>query len=365
MQPLLFNGKFLSAAPTGVHRVAEELIRATDARLAALPPQHRPAATVLLPRDATRTLPLQVIRPRVIGTHTWQIWEQIDLPRHAGPGLLVNLCNLGPVARRDAVTMIHDAQVWDAPASYSPQFRTWYRALLPQIGHRHRAVLTVSDHARQRLIHHRVAPATAISVIHNGVDHVHHVAPDRGAARAFGLVPGRYVLALATAQVHKNISVLIRAFRTPSLDGLTLALVGGALPPQFRRDVPRNVVALGRISDAALFGLMADAGAYACPSLTEGFGLPPVEAMAMGAPVIAAPCGALPEVLGNAARWAAPDDPSAWAAAIRALTDDATLRHNAIEAGRDRARRFTWDRAAEALLSIILPDAKGTIPCAA
>jgi glycosyltransferase involved in cell wall biosynthesis len=237
--------------------------------------------------------------------------------------------------------------------------------MLPRIGHRHRSILTVSKFARTRLLHYRIAPAEAIHVIHNGVDHVRQVAPDRATARAKGLIPGRYVLALASTQSHKNIALLTRAFADPALADITLALVGGASVTRISPEASANVTSLGQVSDSALFGLMADALAWACPSLTEGFGLPPLEAMALGAPVIAAPRGALPEVLGAAPLWAAVDDPAEWVRHILHLATDHTEASRRSELGRRHAARFTWAASGEALLTLLGSERHEAAPCAA
>lgn len=346
MPSILFNGKFLSASPTGVHRVAEELIRAVDKRLGE---SDGGSAVLLHPKDATRRLPLTRIPHRQIGRLTWQAWEQADLPRLAGPGILVNLCNLGPMMRRNAVTMIHDAQVAETPASYTPAFRTYYRAIQPILARRHRAILTVSDYSRRAIIRHGVA--TDAYVIPNGCDHVHRIAA--GAARFAGLKNNPFVLAQASAQAHKNIRVLIEAFQAPLLRDVALALFGDVSAEGIFADLPPNVRLLGRVSDEALFGLMRDATAFACPSRTEGFGLPPAEAMALGLPVVAAPCGALPEVCCDAALYADPDNPAAWAKAMAALADNADLRADLGERGRRRTETMTWERAANRLLDFL------------
>ncbi len=359
MPSLLFNGKFLSAPPTGVHRVAEEMIRAVDRRIGA---GEEVDATLLHPRDATRSLPLTHIQHRQIGMLTWQAWEQADLPRLAGPGTLVNLCNLGPVMRRDAVTMIHDAQVSETPKSYSPAFRTYYKAVQPMLAKRHKAILTVSEYARRALSWHGVCDEA--HVIPNGCDHVHRVAIDHSAVSDAGLEEGQFVLAQASTQSHKNIKTLIEAFRAPPLSQVTLALFGAVDPVDAYNHLPPNVRLLGRISDEALFSLMGGAVAFACPSLTEGFGLPPAEAMALGCPVIVAPSGALPEVCGDAAIYAEPDEPAEWAQAIVMLTNRSELRRDMAVCGRTRAASMTWDAAAANLLDFLYRLNKG-VACAA
>jgi glycosyltransferase involved in cell wall biosynthesis len=356
---IAFNGKFLSAGMTGVHRVAEELIRATDALISehGHGVEHRAGheTEILCPRDARDAPGMAAVAQRRVGRLTWIPWEQAELPLHARGRLLVNLCNLGPLASRDAVTMIHDAQVHLTPASYSPAFRAWYRTALPRIGHRHRRILTVSDYSRTQLARFGVAPVERISVIHNGVDHVLRTASDPGILARLGLAPRRYACALANTQAHKNIPRLLEAFALPELADLTLVLIGPAGRADFERRghaVPGNVVFAGRVDDAGLRGLIEAALAFLCPSTTEGFGLPPLESMALGTPAVIAPEGALPEICGPAALTAGAGNAAAWARALIRLSGEDFWRAQAAR-GRAHAARFTWRRAARELLDVL------------
>lgn len=357
---LVINGKFLRARPTGVHRVARELLRALD-RL----DHHR------LPRFAALTTPgpaLPAVTPSIavqpVGRLRGQAWEQIELPRAARGDLILSLCNLGPVAARNAVTMIHDAQVFITPESYSRAFRAWYRLILRQAGRRHRRIVTVSHFSKQQLVAHRIASPDKITVIHNGVDHILRVDSEAAIVRGLGLERRGYVVALANTQRHKNIGVLLKAFGRPELAALKLVLIGGARRESFETlglRVPDNVVFAGMVSDEGLRGLLEDALCLAFPSLTEGFGLPPLEAMLLGCPAVIAPCGALPEVCGSAAVTADPHDPAAWSEAVRSLADDQVLWSARSAAGRTHAASFTWDRAARQLLAV-LDGVAGQVP---
>lgn len=358
MKTIAFNGKFFGAAPTGVHRVAEQLVAATDALIAG--EGERSVDCVLVVRDRVEVPPYRNIA--CIRESSWArrmhriAWEQCYLPLARRQDFILNLCNLGPVWHRNSATLIHDAQVYSAPASYSLPFRLWYRLQFFFIGKRHRLIFTVSEFSKRELIRYGIARADKIVVVHNGCDHVQHVQPDDTQLAVLGLKPRRYVLALANTQKHKNIGVLFKTFADASLNDVDLVLFGGATKAEFEslgQALPPNVRFTGRISDPELVGLMANAGALAFPSLTEGFGLPPLEAMALGCPVVAAPLGALPEVCGEAALYADAFDPQAWRASILTVLDDDAVRQTLIAAGRRQASGFTWTRAARGLFDAV------------
>ncbi len=353
-----FNGKFLSAEMTGVHRVAEELIGGIDRLLAEA--GEDPRFGILCPGGPLRRLDTHRLRRHQAGLLRWIAWEQIELPLRTRGHLLVNLCNLGPLASRRAFTLVHDAQVYLTPRSYSRAFRLWYRLCLPILGRRNLRILTVSHYSRAQLAAFGIASADRIAVIPNGVDHVLRSVADCTVTRRHGLVPRRYACALANTQKHKNIPLLFEAFARPDLQDLSLVLIGAAGPDDFRRQgypPPPNVVFAGRLTDGEFRGLIEDAVAFLCPSTTEGFGLPPLESMALGTPAIAAPEGALPEVCGDAALYADARDPAAWARAICSLADDPEAREARSRIGRAHAAQFTWRKAALALLAVIAESA--------
>ncbi len=353
---VVVNGRFLGARTSGVQRVAAQLTQRMDRILAERPQGERAPWSLIAPRDATAPLALAVIQRRSAGLLVWQPWEQLDLPRLAAESVLVNLCNLAPLAHPRSITLIHDAQVFLTPGSYSAPFRAWYQFALPRIGAAAARVVTVSEFSRAQLVKFGVAPADRISVVPNGVDHLDAVASEPAIIDRLGLRAGGYVLGAGNAQTHKNLGVLFRAFAGGAMDGLSLVLAGADGAEAFTAagtPPPDGVVFAGRVSDGALKALYENAACLAFPSTTEGFGLPPLEAMGLGCPVVVAPCGALPEVCGEAALYAGEDDPAAWARAITSLAQDAELRRAMIARGRQRAALYRWDDSARAFLDIV------------
>lgn len=352
MTTVFINGRFMSAPLTGVQRVAYQLLEELDGDATNFLDVSGLSLEILYP-SGTASPTYKNIGSRQVGYLRGQLWEQIELARAASGALLLNLCNIGPIAKPQSVTMIHDAQVHTSPKSYSAAFRLWYQLAHPVIGRSHRQILTVSAFSKTELVDHRIAAAERISVIPNGCDHIKKFVPDRSVIHRLRLQNGRFVVSSANTQHHKNIGILLEAFSDRRLYDTRLVLFGSATRRDFEaagHHVPANVVFAGRLRDEEVAGLLSEAQCLACPSLTEGFGLMPLEAMALGCPAIIAPCGALTEVCAGAALTAAPDDPAEWTRQIEQLTYGPGLREELVQLGLERASHYTWRNSATMLV---------------
>nr|WP_255608123.1 glycosyltransferase family 1 protein [Ancylobacter sp. Lp-2] len=352
------NGDFTTLNPMGVARYAREVTLALDALMVEKHPLTRnlhldlvapraPATPLLLQAITTRIAP-EYSRPRLP-----QFWVQMQLPRHVKGGLL-SFCNLAPVMVRRQVACIHDVQTLTSPRSYSRGFRLAHRIILPLLGRRASAITTVSNLSRDELVHHGVAPAEKIVVTYNGADHAKGWRPecsrrDFRAARPF-------VLCLLRNQVHKNPELLLRLARPLEVIGVDMMIMGeldAELTGRLQRSGAQNVRVLGRISDDDFAAALSQALCFLLPSRTEGFGLPAVEAMMWGCPVVASTSPCLPEVCGSAALFADPDDTTAWISAIARLLASPELRQRFSSAGRKRAKEFNWRRVAITYLTLM------------
>jgi glycosyltransferase involved in cell wall biosynthesis len=354
--PIYFNGKFYSAGLNGVHRVADRLIRECDRLLGLMPREIRPRAVLMTSAAAGWVPDLQVIERRD-HVRTGQLWEQLTLPRAARDGVLVNLANFAPVFHRRKITMIHDAQFLFPDCGYPARQRRGMRLLSPLVGRSSTAVLTVSEYSRRMLDLFRVADASQITVVANGADHMREVEADDCLRQHLGLQQCGYVVLFGSGKGYKNNAVVFDAFTGLAAGSapLRLVVIGPARAELETAGLhpPADTVFAGRPGDGALKGLLQQALCLAFPSRTEGFGLPPLEAMLSDCPVVASPGGAIPEACGDAVIYAGTDCPAEWAQAFRSLRDDPALRARKIAAGRVRAAGFTWEKAGRQLMDLI------------
>jgi glycosyltransferase involved in cell wall biosynthesis len=275
------------------------------------------------------------------------LWEQLVLP-FAHPGVpLLNLANSAPLLRSGQVLFVHDAAVLDIPDCFRTSYRVLHRTLLACVTRLTDAtVCTVSDFSAERLAHHVPGLAGRVRVVPPGIDHVHRIEPSGGLRERYGLEPGRFVLAVASAAKHKNGRLLAAAADQIAAMGLKIAVAGDRNSSAFSaaESAPApHVVHLGYVDDPTLRSLYEAAFAFVYPSLYEGFGLPPLEAMACGCPVACANVAALPETVGDAARLFDPHDARAIAdAVLDVLGDPAPW----VERGLARAAAFSWERTA-------------------
>ena len=348
-----FNGRFLNSPQSGVQRVAGRLIAALDEMLTARADPSR--VSLLAPRDTPRP-PLQHIDFQPVGRRGGQVWEQVELPRALSGATLINLCNAAPLFTDSRLTMIHDAQVFESPKSYSPAFAAWYRFSLPRIAARAQRVLTVSEYSKSRLVEFGIASADHIAVVHNGVDHILGTAPDPDALSRLGLESFRYVVLFGAYQAHKNLDFALKLFAGGALGDVTLVVIGPVdwteIKSRYDLNPDPSVLLAGRQTDEAIRSLLESAAFMICPSTTEGFGLPPMEAMSLGCPAIVSRAGALPEVCAYAAVYAEANDADGWRHEISALWQEGVnpLRR---DRARLRAGSFTWRRSAERLWSLV------------
>jgi glycosyltransferase involved in cell wall biosynthesis len=336
------NGRFYAARVTGVQRFALEV-----------------ASRVL--EDATLFLPAKAEPPpglpssaRVVhGRLSGHAWEQLELPglqRRAGCDAMLHMAGTAPLGSAGDVLVIHDVLPLTDPAWFSAGFRRWRGTVLRRASPRAARVVTVSEWARREILRTlRIAPHRVV-VADQGLEPFDRpAAPDLvDSLRARRSLHGPFLLAVGAGDPRKNLPFLgrvLRRWRERGEEPPPLVVVGEPHPHLF---TPAggwpgevDVRLLGRVDDAELHALYTAASALCFPSRAEGFGRPPLEALACGTPAVVADYAAAREVLGDGA-CILPLDPDAWVDALRPLLSGARTNPPAAVAA-----RYRWDAAAE------------------
>jgi glycosyltransferase involved in cell wall biosynthesis len=252
--------------------------------------------------------------------------------------------------RGKLVATIHDANHLELADGSSGIRGAYYRFVVAPRARKAEALITVSNFSREQISRHLKITPYRLQVIPNGVDPSFHTAlpAELTDFRARRGLPAQYFAAIGSIKPHKNLSLLVPIAEDFRAKLVLLAGRGVRRALNF----PESVLEMSPLPDPELALFYAGALAVLVPSRYEGFGLPALEAMACGTPVIASDAGAHREILGKAGLLLSPDDPTAWKEACQRIFRDDQLRRELIEAGKERAARFTWDDCALQTLEV-------------
>jgi glycosyltransferase involved in cell wall biosynthesis len=264
-----------------------------------------------------------------------------------------------PKTQLASVLTLHDVLHHERPEFFSHAERLFRRLAYDRAAYEAEIVVTVSEYARRGISKHLRLDEQSIEVVYHGIDHNRFTPKDDGDDRALvGLaLPERFVIYPANLWPHKNHERLLKALARTSevsvvMTGHLLGRDGWVRQLVEKLGLVDRVHHLGHVPSATLPALYRKANGMVFPSLYEGFGFPPLEAMACGCPVASSDAGALAEVCGDAALLFDPEDIEEIAAALDRITSDEELRRRLRKAGVSRAGRFTWSGAASRYVDI-------------
>ena len=339
-KPILVNARILTQPITGVQRYLLELLRRWEGEY----------------REVSPSFKFNGVKGH--------FWEQVMLPLHANSSLLFSPSNTGPVAIKDQVVTLHDVVPFDHPEWLNKRFAAWYKLITPMLLHNVRHVITISEFSKQRILNNIDIPEEKITVIHNGVDErfrPHSPEEIDILFKTLKLPSKKFVLSLGSLEPRKNLARLLKAWnlvyrKLP--DDVWLVVTGkpGSNLVFKNVDIPTNLPRVhftGHVEDKLLPLLYAAANSFAYLSVYEGFGLPPLEAMASGTPVLTGDRTALREVVGDSGLMVDPFDVDAIAEGLTKVVNDNTLSTELIRRGLIRSKHFDWNVAAKKTLSLL------------
>jgi glycosyltransferase involved in cell wall biosynthesis len=301
---------------------------------------------------------LREIRPKgSLRGPVGHLWEQFVLPVAVGKNLLWSPNNTGPISVRRQVCTIHDLIPLDRPEWFSRSFVSWYRWMLPALARSVQHLIAISEYTKSRVVDIFGVSAEKVTVVLNGVgqEFSPRPSPEVTAMRTkLGISDQPYLLYVGSLEPRKNLSRLLQAWARvceacpdTQLIVTGLSMKGSRVFSEVQLElIPPRVFFTGYVSAEDLPSLYSGAEAFIYPSLYEGFGLPPAEAMACGTPVITSLGTSLPEVVGDDAVLVDPHNVDSIAAGILEVVRNESLRRQLSVRGLERVKRFSWESSA-------------------
>lgn len=345
---IVINCRFLTQPITGVQRYALELslklLKNALFEVQFYAPRH------LLHEDLAEKLGV-----KRVGLLRGHLWEQLELPLFLKKDdLLINFCNTAPLLHSFKIITVHDLAFLQPEKWHSTWFRIVYSVLLPFLLKSTKTIVTVSQTTKKEICQRLDIDPDKIFVIHSAVSEDFN---------RFEKVPieGRYVLFVGSMDPRKNLSTLIAAFSRIKTQGISLKIVGGKdaiFNYQELTASKPNIAFLGRVDDYTLFQLYSNAVAFVFPSVYEGFGLPPLEAMHRGCPVIGSDIEVLHEIYGESMLYFDPKDEQSIADAIDLICSSEEIRTELIENSKESIEKYTFEASSKRLIDLITIEKK-------
>ena len=353
---IVINSSFLAQKLRGINRFAIEVSKELKHLLADI--------KFIAPENILKNKYTEEIQPKIyknnirIPAPQVVFWEQMELVSYLkkqNNPLLVNLTNTAPVFYKNQIVTIHDLMFLQNPNWYSKKHYYFYKNLFYRVAHNSLKVVTVSDFSKKEIIKYFKVPENKIEVVHNAVS------PEfiKLAEDNFQNQYGEYILAVSSLDPRKNFVGLIHAFNKLKLKDVKLLIVGeeGTIFKQqsFKNIMQGNpdIIFTGYVSDKELAGLYKNAKLFVFPSFYEGFGIPPLEAMACGCPTIVSDVASIPEVCSDASYYVDPEDVNSIANGIYEVLNNELLQKELRNKGFERIKTFNWQNSAEKYIDII------------
>ena len=341
MKKIVINGKFMSQTVTGVQRYAREILNELDKILTA---DHD--VILAVDRNAQKIPDYKNIKVKQIGRFYGNLWEQISLPFYAikNKAFCLSLCNMAPILKPDGV-VIHDISYAVNRKFFSKKFSVWYRFVFFMCIKRVHKIITVSEFSKNEIKRY-YGIDNEIYVISNGWQHFERIKYDENTLNKYDLSKDKFYFAMSSMAPNKNFKWIAKAAKNnPEM----LFAVSGAINTKvfgdiFDFEIPDNLKFLGYVSDEEAKTLMRDCKAFLFPTFYEGFGIPPLEALSVGAKVIASDASCMREIFEDSVCYIDP---------YNSDVDLNKLINTPIESSEKILNKFSWKKSAERILNVL------------
>jgi glycosyltransferase involved in cell wall biosynthesis len=352
--PTIFlNGRFFSQRITGIQRYARETLLALD-KLSAYETNLGFKLTLLIPKGVCVPT-FMAIDVEECGKFQGHLWEQIDLPCRVGSELLFSFGPTGPLIKKRQIITIHDLAVYRIPEAFSRPFRLWYKLVYSVIARRSKLTMTVSKFSAEEINQCLGVPLSKTRITTEGWQHLKLIEEDRAILKKFGSGNKAFVLAVSSPTPNKNFSTIVKAIKLLGSSAPYFVAAGKSDIKIFNDAGVSmdSIQSLGYVTDAELKCLYKNAACFIFPSFYEGFGIPPLEAMACGCPILAANIPAVKEVCGENALYFDPHRPDQLAALVQEIMANVDLRQTLSKSSLTQAEKFSWEQGALLNLAVL------------
>lgn len=346
---IYINARFLTQQITGVQRFASEISKK-------LKDFYGDKIRFVCPNNIINQELASYLEVEIIGKQTGHYWEQVELPiylKSNGNPLLINLCNTAPLLYWKNVLTIHDIAFKVNPSWFDWKFSTWYNFMILTLVKSSKKVVTVSEFSKEELKKYYKIDSGKVIVVPNAISFDQRVSKQGLAEK------GNYILAVSSLDPRKNFVRLIRAFKKVQNEYVQLKIVGSS-SKVFADDNLKELIEsdnrvelTGYVDDDELIRLYHHAKLFVYPSLYEGFGIPPLEAMSLGCPTLVSDIGSLRETCRDGALFFNPFDDNDLYQKMTRLLNDEILSSRLVEKGSEVAKSYSWDKSAKIMINLI------------
>ncbi|NYE56950.1 glycosyltransferase family 4 protein [Carboxydothermus ferrireducens] len=340
---IYINSRYKTQIQTGVQRYASEIIK-------------RISSKQFIELYPSKELPYGL----------GHLWEQFILPgKIRNNSLLWSPGGSGPIIYKNQVITMHDIAPVENPEWYNKYFAKWYKFLWPKLLKNAKHIISVSEFTKSRIINIYNVKPEKITVIHLGVDDKFFIDETKDEEKCEKVaskynLPKQYLLMVSSPSPRKNIENIVKAYeKINRLINIPLVIVGKSglsFAGKMNLDIQnnKNIIFTGYVDDEDLPYIYHNSAAFIYASLYEGFGLPVLEAMAAGTPVITSNLTSMPEIAGEFAYYVDPYDISSISEGILKVVSDINLRKKLINGGKIHAKNFSWNKTAAKTLEVLL-----------